>query len=177
MGNRIAEMSGALVAAAMMLTLLVVLSGGLLLILILLFVVRALLRGQARAVAEEPVQAVGLFGAPASPWWLDQYDRWLWRVEDVLKVNLTQSPARLFAGSMILAGIGGSLLAGAGYLLVGPETFWPVLGVAVVINGLSAYWLSRPMTAMFEPFSGGGSAGSPGRANGVVIGEPLDWGG
>lgn len=174
MGNRIAEMSGALVAAAIMLTLLVVLSGGLLLILILIFVVRALLHRQATAVVEEPVQAVGMFGAPASPWWLDQYDRWLLRVEDVLDVNLIQSPARIFAGSMVLAGVSGGLLAGASYLLIGPETFWPILAVAVVVNGLSAWWLSRPLTATFEPLLGSAGGGHDRGGPGLIIGEPLD---
>ena len=173
MGNRIAELGAGLVMVGLMLTLLVVLSGVFLIILILIFVFRMLLKPGARTEDDIPVQRLGLFDAPASNWWVDRYDQWLFRLEEILGINFSQTPARLFTGSMALAGISGSILAGAGYWLVGPEVIWPILFVAVLGNGLSAYLLARPMTAMFEPFYGRGTD-SFSRVSGVMIGDPLD---
>lgn len=174
MGDRIVDTGGNLIAAALILTLLVILSGAFLVILALVYVVKGLLGGQGES-SDRSTQAVGLFGAPASPWWLEQYDRWLWRVEDALHVNLTKTPAQLFAGAMILAGVSGILFAGAGYLVLGPASFWPILIGAVMVNGLSAWWLSRPLTSMFGPALGNGSGlGGTAGGSGFVIGEPLE---
>jgi hypothetical protein len=58
-------------------------------------------------------------------------------------------------------------------LLAGPEVALAVLILAVLGNGFSAWWLGRPVTAMFEPFGGGAqTAAAP--PEGIVIGDPLD---
>lgn len=177
MGDRIAGIAAGMVMAALVLTLLVVVAGAFLVLLIIFLLIHAVMNsGEKEEAAEEvPVQAVGLFGAPATNWWLDRYDYWLFRLEEALHINFIQTPARLFAGSMILAGISGGLLAGAGYLLIGPQAVLPILIVAVLGNGLSAWWLGRPLTAMFEPlFNGGGDPVKPAPPEGIVIGDPLD---
>lgn len=175
MGNRIAELSAAFVMVGLMLSILIVLSGAFLIILVLILIFRVLLKSNGSAQNEGPVQKLGLFDAPASSWWVDRYDQWLFRLEETLGPNFSQSPGRLFAGSMILAMISGGALAAAGYWLVGPEVVLPIFIIAALGNGLSGYLLARPMTAMFDPFDDGGppSLGG-GAAGGVIIGDPLD---
>jgi hypothetical protein len=146
----------------------------------LVFVYRQL---TGRVTSESNGPPVSMFGAPASSWWVENYERWLWRLEDITGVNFSSSPERLFAGSMLLAvcvGLPIALLAGisaaavlgeAGFVTVGGLVFISV----VLVNGLSAWGLSRPVAGWWTPVSSGDElAPLPSEEGGFILGQLID---
>lgn len=147
---------------------------------ILVFIVKQL-TGTATASSKGP--AVSMYGAPASGWWVERYERWLWRLEDLTGANFTRSPERLFFGSMLLAGcVGLPLALSAGWAtswLFGSQGFWFVFSVVLVgattINGLSAWGQCLPGRGWWSPLQSGGSGlDDHQRDGGFLLGRMID---
>lgn len=146
----------------------------------LVFVYRQL---TGRVTSNSSGPAVSMFGAPASSWWVETYERWLWRLEDLTGVNFTSSPERLLGGSMLLAacvGIPAALLAGIPVAAVLGEGSFAAVGggvfiSVVLINGLSAWGLSRPVAGWWSPTSSGDDVSPlPSEEGGFILGQLID---
>lgn len=96
-----------------------------------------------------PVRRVSLFGAPASHWWIETYERILWWLEDLMHVPFYSSPEGLFTGSLILGGVLGFIGGQAAFWLVG-WSFWKVFFAILLLNVFSAWLLARPARGWWE---------------------------
>jgi hypothetical protein len=174
----------ALFSLALILTVLLLLAS-VAVVFLILEALRRLLRGPAQGDGQ---RAVSLFGAPASSWWIETYERWLWRLEEVTGANFTSSPERIFSGSMLLAaGVGGSgaALSGMTVYVVAAAAgvtsaavpafavgFFVFLG-ALVICGLSVWALSQPARGWWEIARGDASGQVEDEKGGFVLGHHI----
>lgn len=159
---------GGLLVALALLSILVLLAGIVLILGLFFILIRRLV-----TVSSNDGPAVSLFGAPATPKWFEAYQRWLFKLEDITRINFSMSPERLAAGTLVLAVVGGSLIA----VLMEQILSIPFLltfAVVTVINGLSAWWLSKPAANWWQGIPDGQYTNSFSNRGGFNLGNPLD---
>jgi hypothetical protein len=129
-----------------------------------------------RSDAEEdpPVQRISMFGAPASHWWVDTYERLMFSLEGLLAIPFNSSPESLYTGGIIMGSISGVVLGRlANWFL--DWSFWTVFFLVFLFNIFSAWLLTRPVQGWWElNRSARGSANLLGPGRVFTLGRRID---
>jgi hypothetical protein len=122
----------------------------------------------------QPARRVSMFGAPASHWWVETYERLLLGMEGFMVIPFNSSPEGLYTGAIILGGFTG---AAAGWITfwLFSWSFWQVFFVVFLFNIFSAWLLTRQASGWWElNRSGGNRANSGGFERGFTLGRRID---
>lgn len=122
-----------------------------------------------------PPAPTRMFGAPASVRWLAAYDYWLYRLEKLSGIEVTTTPRRLMAGSLIVS-VGPALMAGLPLLLLDPTSGrgWleVLIATGLVVGAVTGWKLAGPAAGWFEfSRSTSNSAEDDEELGGFILGE------
>nr|WP_281721424.1 hypothetical protein [Nitrosomonas nitrosa] len=116
------------------------------------------------------------FDAPPMTQWVETYEFWLYKLEDVTGINFTHWPGQTFLGCIIVS-VGGALLPGVAMALIDPvySTNWLGFAGALggVIGSLTGLHMAQPTTTWFDG-SSQSSFRLPGDDDGFVLGEEIE---